>query len=498
MYIGTLYFFVTIVQDQESKMKTLKQAFAAFLAIALLVCAMPVAVMAAEGDGVVTVGAAAGYPGDIVAVTVSITELPKNDFSYGSFVVSYGENLQYVNVVGCGGEYRMDSFRRPDDVADIEFKVTYNNSTVGNYKNEADLFVVYFKIKSSAVASDNNTAKNKIHVSTEGDAFNFYGDAVDFSCVDGYVEVKDRNSALGEALVGHSITLDGSVSMNFHVNVPKSVLNAADAAVIFTVDGNEKIEAEKKLSDCRKDANGNVMLSFELPSPMWTRTVTAQIVSGGEEGEIYSYSVKNYALYILSGAYSTDNADSDAKLKALCVALLNYGSYSQEYFGYFTNDLANKDVNYGETLAIDNLVSRNVDELITDNCAAVNGSATGVAYAGVNVAVDSATAIRHFFNIENTDGIEFYAYRQGETPVKVNASVVDNMIAVTVKDIPAAYLDSPYVVKIVNTADSTELTVTYSVRSYMASAVKTGAKEMQNLMRAMYLYNVAANEYFGK
>ena len=48
----------------------------------------------------------------------------------------------------------------------------------------------------------------------------------------------------------------------------------------------------------------------------------------GNSGKEYSYSVKDYAEYIL------ENADSySAETVILVKAMLNYGGYSQEHFG---------------------------------------------------------------------------------------------------------------------------------------------------------------------
>ena len=50
---------------------------------------------------------------------------------------------------------------------------------------------------------------------------------------------------------------------------------------------------------------------------------------------IYEYSPKKYALSRLANS-------TDEKLKALCVAMLNYGAAAQAYFGYRTDELMNE------------------------------------------------------------------------------------------------------------------------------------------------------------
>ena len=72
-------------------------------------------------------------------------------------------------------------------------------------------------------------------------------------------------------------------------------------------------------------------------------------------------------------------------------------------------------------------------------------------------------------------------------------------VAVTIANIPAAYLDNPYTVS-VSSANGGEasLSVTYSVRSYMAHNLKSDVAGLPQLIRAMYLYSTAADTYFGK
>ena len=60
-----------------------------------------------------------------------------------------------------------------------------------------------------------------------------------------------------------------------------------------------------------------------------TSQITAQLIDGDYSSAVFSYSVKDYADYLL--AHTGDNADY-ANAAPLVKAMLNYGAYAQLYF----------------------------------------------------------------------------------------------------------------------------------------------------------------------
>lgn len=486
-------------------MKVLIRSFSVILAFVLSFCSCFLVVSAAE-NGVVTVGNAEGYPGDIVAVPISITSLPSKGFAAGTFLVSFGNNLEYVSAVQCDNNYGSLTFTRPSDAStekNVVNIVCFAGLADTNYKYTKQMATVYFRIKSDALPTD-DISESTVSVSTS-DAINKDMTGVGFDCVSGVVSVAERNSTLGEALVGHSLTLDGEIALNFHVDVPDELLASETAYVEFSINGQQPTVYTEKLSEFRKDNSGNVILSCYLPSPMWSRTVSVRIYdSNGNYGDTYSYSVKNYAMYMLSGNFTTGNVASDTALKDLCVALLNYGGYSQKYFGYFADSddqLANGNVIYGNNTLISELVTDDYDDVITnDNIARLEGECAGITYKGVTVAVDAATAITHYFAVDGkTEDYVFTLTSPVADALVLAPFESDGQIAVNIGDIPAAYLDMPYTVTVTAVGgEDAGLSVTYSVRSYMAHNLESDIDGLSDLIRAMYLYGISADSYFGK
>ncbi len=66
--------------------------------------------------------------------------------------------------------------------------------------------------------------------------------------------------------------------------------------------------------------------------------ITAQIIDGNDAYNMYSYSVRDYAEYLLN---NTENNREYEKAAPLVTDMLNYGAAAQLYFGINTNDLAN-------------------------------------------------------------------------------------------------------------------------------------------------------------
>ncbi len=486
-------------------MKSLNRCLIFMLACVLCFCGSFVFVSAAD-NGVITVGDAEGYPGDIVAIPISVSALPSNGFAAGTFVVSFGENLEYVNTVQCDDNYGTLTFGRPSDAnADKNsFNILcFSGLADKNYSYTRQMVTVYFRVKSNALPND-DVSKNAVSVSTT-DSVNKNQVEVGFDCVAGYVGICARSSELGDKLVGHSLTLEGEISLNFHVSSSDDLLANDAAFVEYTINGTEPTVITEKLSDCTKDVNGNLVLSCQLPAPMWSRTVTARVSDGnGNYGDTYTYSVKNYAMYMLSGNYTTGDGANDSALKELCVALLNYGGYSQKYFSYFSDneaDLANGNIVFGNNSLISELVSDEFDpDIKADSSARLSGECDGIAYAGVNVAVDAATAITHYFNVDGKASDYVFTLT---SPVADDAVLSpyehEGMIAVNINNIPAAYLDVPYTITATSVeGDGGSISVTYSVRSYMAHNLDNPNEDLGNLIRAMYLYSEAADSYFGK
>ena len=79
----------------------------------------------------------------------------------------------------------------------------------------------------------------------------------------------------------------------------------------------------------------------------------------------------------------------------------------------------------------------------------------------------------------------------------INYSVkdVDNRFAISIKDISSLNLSSIYYIGVYNYDKDEEIYFCYSPMFYIAKAIESEDKDLANLCKAMYFYNMAAKEY---
>ncbi|MBR3988665.1 MAG: hypothetical protein IKK10_05105, partial [Clostridia bacterium] len=109
-------------------------------------------------------------------------------------------------------------------------------------------------------------------------------------------------------LSGMTITLDGGVSINYYMNLADSVVTDENAKVVFTLpNGSKKSVA---VSGVTPDAEGYYVFTCEVAAKEMTESITAQVITSDDKSEVFTYSVKEYAEYILA---SDDAKYEDAK-----------------------------------------------------------------------------------------------------------------------------------------------------------------------------------------
>ena len=150
---------------------------------------------------------------------------------------------------------------------------------------------------------------------------------------------------LGDLLCGYSLSLEGDIGVKFYMRFNDPDALSDNAKMVFTissVDGTKKRTQEvyvKQQPDAllpfaSKDGEYYVFKCLVYSKEM-TSTITAQVTDGEVQGKAYSYTVQDYAKYILlnPGKYP----DEQAMIKTM----LNYGAASQAYFNYNTQKPAN-------------------------------------------------------------------------------------------------------------------------------------------------------------
>ena len=277
------------------------------------------------------------------------------------------------------------------------------------------------------------------------------------------------------SLNGYSISLSGDIGLNFFMDLSEKVLADSGAKVQFTLpDGSTKDIAVNTVT---AGENGYQFTANVAAKEMASDIKAEVILSDGTVAGTFTQSVKGYADNMLSDTTGEYSAEAVALVKAM----LNYGGYAQEYFHYNTANSANAN------LTEDEKSLSSVTDLRSYQYS-VSGSESGIVYSGSKLCLESETAIKHYFTLTSNNPITDYTFTINGTVVTPIKS--GNMYCVTVDGISANNLSENYVVK------TGELTLNYSAMSYANSTLtKTNKISLQNVTKALYLYNQAAVDY---
>ncbi|MBP3392477.1 MAG: hypothetical protein J6L76_06785 [Clostridia bacterium] len=220
-----------------------------------------------------------------------------------------------------------------------------------------------------------------------------------------------------------------------------------------------------------------------LPQDMG-KTIDAYVSIDGTEITRYEgYSVRQYCLNQLE---KTD----DANLKALLVALLNYGTQAQGYFG--SADAAIND-GLDQSLLTDYLAGKGYDASNpAGNVAApVNGSNDGdYVWKAATLGLYDTIKIRVKFQATSVDSLKVVAGGKEYTEF---VSAGTNLWYVYIP-VYAADFAEPLTITFQDSTGIVGATLTYSVNTYIKYAMDNGAAEVKPLVEAIYYYGVLASE----
>ncbi len=288
----------------------------------------------------------------------------------------------------------------------------------------------------------------------------------------------------------HSITLDGNIGVNFYINSKTADFAHAGSAVVkFTWDGGgEDRTKEVDLTKLTPNADGYYKATCDVVAAQMAHKIHAEVYLNGEKLEqTDDYSVQDYAETVFKNPAAYDDKGKPNKLKALAKALLNYGAMAQTVFASSLKEhpeLANTVV--GDN-GYEGVTADQIEGAIKGESADLNAVATqlGAKYYTSSLIYLSKNTLRVYFTPTTYPGTIPNAD-------KYAGSQSDYYYYVDHANIPAAELD-----------EQKELTVgdytfTYTALDYAKAVVESTKMEpeQQNLAKALYLYNQAANAYF--
>ena len=289
----------------------------------------------------------------------------------------------------------------------------------------------------------------------------------------GSTEAADTISVLGatsSAVEKYNVVLGDDIGANFAMKIPEEV--AKVAVVKVTVAGRTKTYDISKQSP---NAEGQYVVSANVEASQMTEDITLQLVLGGTEHTLTSFTVRGYAEEILGGNYTQE-------AKNLVKRMLNYGAAAQVYFGKNTGNLANK--GYEESY----------EAQLPEGYTTVgrSGKVSGLKIVGATLVFKSKITLRYIFEAESLEGVSFKANGKTYTATEKNGQYYVDIPGIN----PDKYAEN---VVLYATKGEETLSVTYSPMHYIVRMhSKTENPAMKALVNAMYGYHETAVIYVGK
>ena len=172
------------------------------------------------------------------------------------------------------------------------------------------------------------------------------------------------------------------------------------------------------------DETGNYIFSVELAAAQMTETVTFTLLVGDSVKETNTYTVRQYASYILS------NDQFDETTKNLVRSMLVYGAKAQSYFVCNTDDYADAGIEYEQAAVPAEIAPPTL-----------TGAVDGLKYYGSSMLFASKHAVRYYFVLSDGANIADYTFTAGNEVL--TAKEKDGLYFVDVAGINPQDLDQP-------------------------------------------------------
>ena len=288
-------------------------------------------------------------------------------------------------------------------------------------------------------------------------------------------------------VAGKSLSLKGKIALNFYLELPETLLEDEGAYVTIN-DEQFPISKAKTIQQ-----NGKTLYRFTVyvKFAQLTEERVLHVYTG--EGELakllrldgtdltesgYAYKAQDYIEIV------RETSEDEALLK-LVNALSDVGSLAQLQFNYNVDSRVE---------VVGDLDSVTADSISQFAMVLNVKEGAGISYYGSSLLLQENTVIRHYFTV--TGSISQYTFKvdgKKVTPVKKGSYYY-----IEIKDVSAKDLDKSFHVEVSTKTEGVVVSLDYSAMSYIYKQLATGESgTLIDLMKALVLYNQAADAYFG-
>ena len=321
---------------------------------------------------------------------------------------------------------------------------------------------------------------------------------------------------IGAKLAGYSLSLTGNIGVNFYMELSDDVVNDESAYMNFTlpngttskvyVNGTHEEGSTATTDTTVKNGVTYYVFTCEVAAKEMTSDIKAQMIgnNGEKTGKVYTYTVKEYADYILSHMSAEESDISKATIQ-LVKGMLNYGGAAQKYFGYKTDKLASDGLTltgavFNDTSIINNITNEANKASVTHDNAKVTFKS---AYLSLNSTTDLCVYVQFADDVTvkedmfaiwcNTDQISKDQYEV----TKVNE---ENCYKITLHGMKASMLNEKYAFY-VELSDTEYAELAYGADSYAYTVMSSACDNINNIeslrevVKALYAYGICARNY---
>ena len=283
-------------------------------------------------------------------------------------------------------------------------------------------------------------------------------------------------------LAGYTLSLDGDISIKFYMRVADP--GADDPYMEFTVPGaSEEYSTQKVyLSDAGTEVVDNVtyrVFTCHVEAKEMAQPVMAQMHWGDKTSSEYTYSVKEYAEFILANA---DKSDTYKKAESLVKAMLNYGTEAQKYFGKSAPYANDTDYMNDDDRTV---VPLSADSIIAEQ--AVIPDMQGVTFEGASLSLKSETTLSLYF--KSKTALEFVCAEKSD----IETFTSGGYQILRIRGIMADELDELMTVTV--TCGGQSYTIKYSALNYCKNVLGGNHPDLVNVVSALYKYREEAEAY---
>lgn len=319
-------------------------------------------------------------------------------------------------------------------------------------------------------------------------------------CIKAFTSNNTGGESVDAKLAGRSLTLNGSIDVNFYMELSDEIINNSDTYMQFTLE-NGRMSKVMMNQATVKTIEGKTYYGFSCPvyAKEMTDQVKAQLFVDGTAREEYTYSVATYAKNILKGTSSYSKETINA-----IKAMLNYGASAQKQFNYKMDNLANSILS-DEDRVVSEVPTGTLENY--KNIVNTDENIKGISFYGSSLILTSETAVRYYFSLESGYNIDDFTISYlDEEGKKVNLekqkwSRAEDVYYVEISGIKAHKLNQCPVVTVKKNQEFAEngIVITYGPFSYVKNILEkedlTSNSTLKNVVNSLYWYWYYANAY---